>query len=508
MTVNPAGMEDKPLDQDRLPGAWLNDFALIIASNRGPVSFTLDDDGRIHTQRGGGGLVTALLGLAQNVDITWIAAALSDLERQYRSATLPLGDGQRSVDLRLVPLEKEVYDGYYNTIANPLLWFLQHSMWDFVSAPVIDRATWDAWEQGYVIANRLFAQAVVDQVRASPKPSLVMLQDYHLYLAPRYVRALLGRRARCTLTHFVHIPWPGPEDWGILPPGMRQAILEGLTGVDLLGFQTRDDALNFIRTVESFLPRAHVSFKKGSIWYRNRTTLVRDFPISIDVQALTQLAASDEVAQHRAQLLEQAGGCQLVVRVDRTEPSKNIVRGFKAFGEMLELYPEQRGKVKFFALLVPSRLEVDEYHDYHDELTAAAGWINAMYGTSEWEPVRILSGENYPRAIAALQLYDVLLVNSIADGMNLVAKEGPLVNQRDGVVVLSERTGARQQLEPGALVISPCDIYATAGALHRALSMSPSERRTRAERLRQIVIENDINEWFLSQLRMLRSIAR
>jgi len=175
---------------------------------------------------------------------------------------------------------------------------------------------------------------------------------------------------------------------------------------------------------------------------------------------------------------------------------------------MLELYPEHRGRVKFFALLVPSRLEVDQYHDYHDELTAAAGWINAMYGTSEWEPVRILSGENYPRAVAALQIYDVLLVNSIADGMNLVAKEGPLVNRRDGVVVLSERTGARQQLEPGALVISPCDIYATAEALHRALSMSSSERRSRAERLRQLVIENDINEWFLSQLRMLRSIAR
>ena len=197
----------------------------------------------------------------------------------------------------------------------------------------------------------------------------------------------------------------------------------------------------------------------------------------------------------------------MILRVDRTEPSKNIARGFQAFGEMLDLHPEHHGKVKFIALLVPSRLDVDEYRTYHDELMAAAGWVNSRHGTSEWEPVRVILGENYTRAVAALQLYDVLLVNSIADGMNLVAKEGPVVNQKDGVLVLSERTGARQQLESGALIISPCDVYATAEALHQALTMPASERKTRASRLRRLVEENDINAWFCEQIREIQLLG-
>jgi len=281
---------------------------------------------------------------------------------------------------------------------------------------------------------------------------------------------------------------------------MRQAILEGLCGVDVLGFQTRDDALNFIRTCESHLPRAYVNFKRGRIWYRNHATHVRDFPISIDVEALRQLSASPAVADYGSEIQSFKEDRQLILRVDRIEPSKNIVRGFEAFDEMLELYPEHRGKVKFLALLVPSRLSVDEYHDYLDELMAAAGQVNAKHGDSEWEPVRVLVGESYPRAVAAMQLYDVLLVNAIADGMNLVAKEGPIVNQQNGVLILSERAGARQQLESGAIIVSPCDVYATARALHQALTMTPEERRQRAERLRWLIQREDITDWLCRQL--------
>lgn len=485
----------------------LENWALIVVSNRGPIHITRGDDGQLQTSRSGGGLVTALLGLARNVEITWIAAALSEPEKEWNQGPLVLDESGCAIDLRLVPIEKEIYEGYYNVIANPLLWFLQHSIWDFVSAPNITRATWQAWHRGYEEANRLFASEVARQIRSLDRPALVMMQDYHLYLAPRQLRGMLRRRTRYLLSHFIHIPWPGPEDWGILPPGMRQAILEGLTAVDLLGFQTHDDGLNFIRTVESFLPRAHVSFKHGRIWHRNHATIVRDFPISIDVPALLRLAKTEEVAQYRAQFEEDTRGLQVIVRVDRTEPSKNIVRGFQAYGDMLAQYPEMRGKVKFLALLVPSRLEVDEYKDYHAEISAAAAWINSTYGTSEWEPVRMIFSENYPRAIAALQLYDVLLVNSIADGMNLVAKEGPLINRRDGVLVLSERTGARQQLEEGALVISPCDVYATSEALYKALTMPAEVRRANAVRLRKVIEENDINAWFASQLDAVVEIA-
>jgi trehalose 6-phosphate synthase len=476
----------------------LSNRSLIVAANRAPVTFEVDEHGAFQPQRGGGGLVTALLGLCQHSDVTWVGCARTEADAAWREGKVTLPEGG-SIQVRFLSPELPAYEGYYNVIANPLLWFLQHSMWNVSRAPVINRATWRAWEDGYVAVNRLFAEAIARQVLATARPTLVMLQDYHLYLVPRFLRSMLKPRERPTLLHFVHIPWPG-EYWRLLPPTMRQAILDGLCAVDLLGFQTREDALNFIRTCQSLLPRASVNFKRGWVWYRNHATYVRDFPISIDVDALRAQAESPEIAQYQSEIQAVVGNMQLVLRIDRIEPSKNIIRGFQAFEEMLELYPEHAGKVVFLALLMPSRLEVDEYQSYLDELMAAAGRVNARHGSSAWEPVRVLVGENYVRAVAALQRYDVLLVNSIVDGMNLVAKEGPIVNQRAGVLVLSERTGARQQLEPGAIVISPCDVYATAEALHQALGMSLSERQERATRLRWSVEREDIAAWLCGQL--------
>ena len=493
-----------PTDSHVYCSSWeemLSTRQLIIASNHGPVTFHRDENGEIQPQRsGGGGLVTALSGIAQHVDAWWIASALSDEDKTWPGGHVPIGESGETIQLRFVTPDESAYDGYYKVIANPLLWFLQHSMWDISRSPTIDRTTWQNWQNGYVTVNRLFADAVSKQISASTKSSLVMLQDYHLYLTPYFIRRVLRPRTKYTLMHFIHIPWPGAEDWGFLPPRMRQSILEGLCAVDLLGFQTREDGLNFIRTAESLLTHVHVNFKQGRIWYKNHATHVRDFPISIDVVGLKQLAESPEVSEHHQSLLEQYGGNPLIVRIDRIEPSKNIVRGFLAFDELLELHPEHRGKIQFLALLVPSRLEVEEYHSYLNELMGAAGQVNAKYGDSTWEPVRVVVGENYPRAVAALQLYDVLLVNSIADGMNLVAKEGPVVNQQNGVLILSERTGARQQLESGALVIPPLDVSATANALHQALVMPADERKERADRLKRLIEKEDIINWLCAQL--------
>jgi trehalose 6-phosphate synthase len=379
-------------------------------------------------------------------------------------------------------------------------------MWDVPRAPVIDRDTWQAWEDGYRVVNCAFADAIAQQVQASTRPTLVMLQDYHLYLVGRYLRAALRKRRRPTILHFVHIPWPGPEYWRILPPIMREAILNSLCAVDLLGFQTQADAQNFLRTCESHLPKAKAKYKRGTVHYKKHVTHVRDFPISIDVDALRNLALSAEVAEHRFEIEDMIGGQKLILRIDRIEPSKNIVRGFLAFEEMLELYPQHRGKVQLLALLVPSRMDVDEYTTYLDDIMATAGRVNATYGDSEWEPVRVLVGDSYPRAVAAMQLYDVLLVNAIVDGMNLVAKEGPILNTRDGVLILSERAGARQQLEVGALIVSPCDVYATGEALHQALSMPPEERHMRAQQLCHLVEHEDITAWLCHQLRAVTEL--
>jgi len=474
--------------------------SLIIASNRGPVTFDRDEKGRRTFHRASGGLVTALTGLAQEVDTTWISCARTMEDTSWSEGEIPLGNHGKSVHLRFLTPETSAYDGYYNVIANPLIWFLQHSMWDAPRTPVINRATWQAWEDGYVAVNRLFANEIADHVRSASESTLVMLQDYHLYLAARFIKEVMRPKERPTILHFIHIPWPGPEYWQILPPAMRQEILDGLCAVDVLGFQTHDDGLNFIRTCESHLPRAHMNYKRSRVWYRNHATYVRDFPISINVKALRSFAASQEVLDYRDEIKDLADGQQLIVRIDRLEPSKNIVRGFQAFEEMLELYPQYCEKVKFLAILVPSRMEVDEYQDYLEEVMAVVGRITANYGNSEWEPVRLLIGEDYPRAIAALQLYDVLLVNAIADGMNLIAKEGPIVNQRNGSLILSESIGAREQLEPGAFVIPPCDIYSTAESLHQALIMSIEERKERAERLKLLVERDDISTWLCKQL--------
>jgi trehalose 6-phosphate synthase len=499
--------EGSPSDRcESLQASFFAGRALVIAANRGPVTFEAAEDGSLQFQRGGGGLVTALTGLCRYADATWISCAQTETDAAWREGSVALWDDGGSIRLKFLAPDAEAYDAYYNVIANPLLWFLQHSMWDVPRAPLIGRDTWQAWEHGYVAVNRLFAQAIAQQVRALSRPTLVMLQDYHLYLAARFLRREMSVAGRPILLHFVHIPWPGAEDWSILPPAMRMAILDGLCGVDLLGFQTKEDSLNFIRTCESHLPGAHVNFKRGRIWYRNHTTHVRDFPISIDVPALRQLAASDEVVAHRADLQNRLGDQQLIVRVDRSEPSKNIVRGFRAFEEMLELHSEHRGKVKFLAMLVPSRLGVEEYQNYLDELMASAGRVNARYGDSEWEPVRLVVGDDYARGVAALQMYDVLLVNSIADGMNLVAKEGPIVNQCDGVLILSERAGAHQQLAPGSTIISPCDVYSTAEALHQALVMPLEERQRRAQRLRWLIEREDITDWLCRQLETISEL--
>jgi trehalose 6-phosphate synthase len=483
-----------------MDAGFFDDRSVIIASNRGPVTFKYDEDGKLQFQRGAGGLVTAFQGLFQRMDATWISCAHSEADKEWHEGPISFGAEAGSVYAIFLAPDQEVYDGYYNVISNPLLWFLQHSMWDLPREPIIDRNTWDAWENGYKQVNRLFAEEIVRRIRASTKQPVVMLQDYHLYLTARNIREQLSWREKPTLLHFTHIPWPGAEHWRILPPTMRQAIMDGLCATDILGFQTREDSLNFIRTCESFLTGASVNFKHGWVWHRNHLTHVKDFPISIDIKTLKEASDNENTREFGIEIDKMVQDRQLIIRIDRIEPSKNIIRGFQAYEEMLEIHPEHLGKVNFLAILVPSRAGISEYQDYQDALMAAAGRVNSRFGSSEWEPVRLLIGEDYLRAIAAEQRYDVLLVNAIADGMNLVAKEGPIVNQKNGVLVLSERTGASQQLREGAIVISPVDIYATAEALHQALIMPAAEREERSTKLRWLIERDDINAWLDHQM--------
>ena len=472
---------------------------IVIASNRGPFSFNTRKDGSFRVKRGAGGLVTALGALAEEHDVLWIASALSRGDRTWASHHADTLESVEGIRLRLIqPKSKEEYRQYYNIISNPLLWFIQHQLWDTPRRPSITVDFWQAWQNGYVPINERFANTIVEAVKDISRPIVIFLQDYHLYMVPHFLRERLGSNVQ--IQPFIHIPWPGPDAWRILPSQMRSAILKSLLMSDRIGFQTKGDAFNFVQTCRFYLDDVHSLGSRDSIHYRSRKIEAKTYPISIDVKKVQTIAQEPATQKLEEQVRGFVGDRQLILRIDRVEPSKNIVRGLEAFRTLLQTHPEHRNKVQMIALLVPSRMELEEYHDYLRDIMAEGGLINAEFGDGDWEPVRILLGDNYARAIAAMRLYDVLLVNPIADGMNLVAKEGVLLNQNNGVLVLSEHAGTFYELGNDALSISPFDTFGTAEALHQGLVMSNEERYARAERLRTRVARAGATEWFNNQV--------
>jgi trehalose 6-phosphate synthase len=445
---------------------------LIVVSNRGPVTYDKIDGLRVE-QRGGGGLVTALRGLRDEFDVTWIASATTDEDRVVAR--------EGGSDVVLVAHDADAYDRYYNVVANPMLWFIQHSLWDHGSRPELGRAFHDAWHDGYERVNRSFADAVITALDEHPDAT-VFFHDYHLYLAPRFVREA---RPDALLAHFVHIPWP--TDWTVLPEPMRRAVHDGLLANDVVSFHTERWARNFTRSCADIVGDTH-------------TTKVTHHPISIDIAEFDRLQGSDAVRTAETALPRPE---KLIVRVDRTDPSKNIVRGFRAFAVLLEEHPEWQGRVTMLALLDPSRQTIPEYVEYVAEIERAVRDVNDRFAGA----VDLEVADDFPRSVAAYKQYDVLLVNAVFDGLNLVAKEGPLVNQRDGVLVLSENAGAHEELAEWAITVNPYDVWGQAQALHEALSMDEVERQRRADGLRAQVRENDVSRWIAGLLSDLQPAA-
>jgi trehalose 6-phosphate synthase len=438
---------------------------LIVVSNRGPASFSRDASGALVEKRGGGGLVTALRGLVVGHDVTWIASATNDDERELAGAPFDAA----SCRVHLVAHDPSAYDRFYHQVANPLLWFLQHLLWDLAYRPEIDRVAWSGYEE----VNRNFAAAVVDEIDRNPGAP-VFFHDYHLYLAPALVREA---RPDAVLAHFVHIPWPQSGAWHVLPDDLRRAVHEGLLANDVVGFHTERWRRNFVRSCEDIVGAC--------------STHAVAHGISIDPAEFDEIAAKTSAGTLFAQRPE-----QVVLRVDRTDPSKNIVRGFHAVARLLELYPEHRGRVTMLALLDPSRQDIPEYVDYLAAVEHTAADVNERFPGAIDLRVR----DDFPQTVAAYVDYDVLLVNAVYDGMNLVAKEAPLVNRRDGVLVLSENTGAYEELGEWALGISPFDVDGQAEALHRALTMGADERRSRRLAICEHVRGHDVEQWLAAQL--------
>ena len=484
----------------------LRDQRLILVSNRGPMEYHVAPGGELQARRGSGGVVTALSGLTNHVDFTWIASAMSEGDRRSaranegRAVPSPL-PGQR-VSVRFVNTPRRAYHKHYNIICNPLLWFIQHYMWSSPYTPRVDAAVYDAWENGYVYVNREFADAVVQEAQQTDARPLVMVHDYQLYLVPGMVREQLPN---ARIHEFVHIPWPTASYWELLPALIRTAICDSLCQADIVGFQAPRDVRSFLGSCDAFLDDAVVDHGQSCIHYKGRTTLVRCYPISIDVDEVREIADSPRADEYEERLTPLLGK-QTIVRVDRAEPSKNIVRGFAAYETLLDRRPDLRGAVRFLAFLVPSRTHIRQYQRYIEEIDTAVRRVNERFGTKDWTPIQVFYENNYTQAMAGMRLYDVLLVNAVIDGMNLVAKEGPIVNRRDGVLILSESAGAYEQLRVGALPVAPADIEGAARALDEALSMPAEERKRRADLMRDRIEREDITDWLRRQLLDLNSL--
>jgi trehalose 6-phosphate synthase len=411
--------------------------------------------------------------------------------------TTPDGDRYR---LRLVVHDSPAYERFYNVVANPTLWFVQHYLWGLGAGPELGPELHEAWDAGYVPVNEGFAAATLEELERDPDAA-VLFHDYHLYLAPRLVRQA---RPDVVSSHFVHIPWPEPDYWHALPEELRTAVHEGLLANDVVGFHTERWRHAFLACAERLLG-ATVDRVAGTVEHAGRVTRAVAHPIGVDPAEFERLRDDPAVLELEAALVARRPE-QLVLRVDRMDPSKNVVRGFHAFALLLEQHPELHGKVGFVALLAPSRQDIPEYADYAVAVERAAAEVNERFGRADWTPVELDVADDFPRSLAGYKQFDVLFVNAVFDGLNLVAKEAFLLNERGGVLVLSENAGAHEELGEWAVSVNPSDVSGQADALYEALTLEDAERRRRAEAIAAHVREHDIREWISLQLTDLDAV--
>jgi trehalose 6-phosphate synthase len=405
--------------------------------------------------------------------VTWVANAMTDEDRVVAQ--------EEQHGTVLLAQDPHAYDRFYNVAANPLLWFVQHMLWNLAFTPDFDR---DAWAD-YGTVNAKMARAVIDELDRDPD-AFVFFQDYHLYLAPAIVRR---ERPDTVMSHFVHIPWPESDAWSVLPPEVRRDVFAGLLANDVVGFHTDRWRRNFLRGCADVLG---ASVHGDVVEHAGRRTLVTAHPIGIDTAEFDALAEDEDVLARERELAASRPE-KLVLRVDRTDPSKNIVRGFRAFGVLLERHPELRGRVRMLALLDPSRQDIPEYVDYLAEVEREARALG--------DAVDLRIGDDFARSVAAYKQFDVLFVNAVFDGLNLVSKEAPYVNTRDGVLILSENAGSVEEIGGlGVLRVNPFDVGMQADALYAALTMDEDERRQRHATIRAHVREHDVREWGELQL--------
>jgi trehalose 6-phosphate synthase len=484
---------------------FLQDKEIIVASNRGPVLFKRDKNGKIDVIRGKGGIVGSMIPFLERTHGTWFSSAIGECDDYVNNkydfkVPIPLEDPEYY--LQFVKTDEDVFNNFNGKFANPLLWFIHHSMWHSPYSPCADEELHDAWES-YKFVNSKFAEAIGKDVSTSNKIPIVMLQDYHIYLTPRLIRE---QHPEVLMSQFVHIPFPPPEMFQQLPNHMQIEILEGMLTNNVLGFHIPRYMDNFLRTIKFILPEASVDEINGDIFYKGHVCHVRTYPISVDIETLQTHAKSPDVIDKNAEVDEMIGNCKLIYRTDRADLSKNIIRGFQAYDMFLEKYPEWREKVKFVATLMSTRQDIKIYREYTDNIKDIVKKINEKYGTPDWQPIKYMCKGDYDLVIALLKRYDVLMVNPVLDGMNIVAKEGSVVNENNGVLVLSTGAGCYEELKDGAICINPYDLRQTAESMNNALLMDEITRAQMIENARAAVSRNDLNKWVSDQLMDIQTV--
>ncbi|MEU7044406.1 trehalose-6-phosphate synthase [Streptomyces varsoviensis] len=473
---------------------------VLVASNRGPVSYARGDDGSLTAKRGGGGLVSGLSAIGPDAGAVWVCAALGDGDREAvrrsEGGHLPADDtgGQR---VRMLDIAPDVFAAAYNGIANSVLWFVHHLLYETPLEPVFDAGFREQW-RAYEAYNAAFADALAAE---AAKGAAVLVQDYHLTLVPGMLRE---RRPDLRIGHFSHTPWAPPDYYRLLPDDVAAEVLRGVLGADRAAFLTRRWADAFIACCRDVLG-AGAAGDGGSVTFEGHTTRIGVHGLGADADFLRQRSHEADVEERMAALREQIGGRgrRTIVRVDRTELSKNIVRGLLAYRLLLERRPEWRGEVVHVAFAYPSRQDLAVYRDYTERVQAVADEINAEFGREGWQPVALHVKDDFARSLAAYRLADVALVNPIRDGMNLVAKEVPVVSDDGCALVLSREAGAYEELGQDAITVNPYDVEDTARALHEALALPRDERAERTKRLAAAATALPPAQWFMAQLRAL-----
>ncbi|WP_406177705.1 trehalose-6-phosphate synthase [Streptomyces canus] len=454
---------------------------VLVASNRGPVSYEVREDGSLRPKRGGGGLVSGLSAIGPEAGALWVCSALSDGDRE----AVRQGVGEDGV--RMLAIPADVHADAYNGIANSVLWFVHHLLYQTPLEPAFDaefRRQWGSYET----YNRAFAEALAEE---AGEGAAVLVQDYHLCLVPGMLREL---RPDLRISHFSHTPWAPVDYFRMLPDDIAGRLLRGMLGADRLGFLTRRWADAFTACAEQFA---------GGLG----DTRIGVHGLGADADFLRARSHEADVEERIVALREEIGaGRRTIVRVDRTELSKNIVRGLLSYRRLLESRPEWRERVVHVAFAYPSRQDLAVYRDYTAEVQRVADEINSQYATPGWTPVVLHVKDDFARSLAAYRLADVALVNPIRDGMNLVAKEVPLVADEGCALVLSREAGAYEELGDDAIVVNPYDVEQTAAALHEALTMPAHERAERAKRLAAAATALPPAQWFLDQLNALKAV--